>query len=80
MPPPLEEPTVVTDPSAFNKANAYHVEKTFTTLVDYVVPIVGIYVGYIFLDEIVSNIFFITLVLIFISLYLAVKDEAKSQN
>ena len=53
---------------------------TFTTLVDYVVPIVGIYVGYIFLDEIVTNIFFITLVLIFISLYLAVKDEAKSQN
>ena len=53
---------------------------TFTTLVDYVVPIVGIYVGYIFLDEIVTNIFFITLILIFISLYLAVKDEAKSQN
>ena len=53
---------------------------TFTTLVDYVVPIVGIYVGYIFLDEIVNNIFFITLVLIFVSLYLAVKDEAKSQN
>jgi len=49
---------------------------TFTTLVDYVVPIVGIYVGYIFLDEIVNNIFFITLILIFISLYLAVRDEA----
>ena len=53
---------------------------TFTTLVDYVVPIVGIYVGYIFLDEVVNNIFFITLVLIFISLYLAVKDEARSLN
>ena len=53
---------------------------TFTTLVDYVVPIVGIYVGYIFLDEVVNNIFFITLVLIFISLYLAVKDEAQSLN
>ena len=51
---------------------------TFTTLVDYVVPIVGIYVGYIFLDEIINNIFFITLVLIFISLYLAVKDEARN--
>ena len=42
---------------------------TFTTLVDYVVPIVGIFVGYIFLEEVVSNIFFITLFLIFISLY-----------
>ena len=51
---------------------------TFTTLVDYVVPIVGIYVGYIFLDEIINNIFFITLILIFISLYLAVKDEARN--
>ena len=51
---------------------------TFTTLVDYVVPIVGIYVGYIFLDEIVNNIFFLTLLLIFISLYLAVKDEARN--
>jgi len=53
---------------------------TFTTLVDYVVPIVGILVGYIFLDEIVDNIFFVTLVLIFISLYLAVKDESKNLN
>jgi len=53
---------------------------TFTTLVDYVVPIVGILVGYIFLDEIVDNIFFVTLVLIFISLYLAVKDESKILN
>ena len=53
---------------------------TFTTLVDYVVPIVGIYVGYIFLDEIINNIFFITLILIFISLYLAVKDEARNLN
>ena len=51
---------------------------TFTTLVDYVVPIVGIYVGYIFLDEVINNIFFVTLFLIFISLYLAVKDEARS--
>ena len=51
---------------------------TFTTLVDYVVPTVGIAVGYIFLDEIVNNIFYITLLLIFISLYLAVKDETKS--
>lgn len=48
---------------------------TFTTLVDYVVPIVGIIVGYIFLDEVISNIFFVTLTMIFISLYLAVKDE-----
>jgi drug/metabolite transporter (DMT)-like permease len=51
---------------------------TFTTLVDYVVPIVGIFLGYIFLDEIVSNVFFITLFLIFISLYLAVRDEEKN--
>mgnify|MGYP001192213600 FL=1 len=51
---------------------------TFTTLVDYVVPIVGIYVGYIFLDEVINNIFFVTLFFIFISLYLAVKDEARS--
>jgi len=51
---------------------------TFTTLVDYVVPTVGIAVGYLFLDEIVNNIFYITLLLIFISLYLAVKDETKS--
>ena len=48
---------------------------TFTTLVDYIVPIVGIIVGYIFLDEVISNIFFVTLTMIFISLYLAVKDE-----
>jgi len=51
---------------------------TFTTLVDYVVPIVGILVGYIFLLEIVTKIFFITLFLIFISLYLAVKDEEEN--
>ena len=31
---------------------------TFTTLVDYVVPTVGIAVGYLFLDEIVNNIFY----------------------
>ncbi len=53
---------------------------TFTTLVDYVVPIVGILVGYIFLNEIVDDIFFVTLILIFISLYLAVKDESKNLN
>jgi len=53
---------------------------TFTTLVDYVVPIVGILVGYIFLDEIVDNIFFVTLILIFVSLYLAVKDESENLN
>ena len=51
---------------------------TFTTLVDYVVPTVGIAVGYLFLDEIVNNIFYATLMLIFISLYLAVKDETES--
>ena len=51
---------------------------TFTTLVDYVVPIVGILVGYIFLNEIVDSIFFVTLILIFISLYLAVKDETRN--
>jgi drug/metabolite transporter (DMT)-like permease len=51
---------------------------TFTTLVDYIVPIVGILMGYIFLSEVISNIFFVTLLLIFISLYLAVKDESKS--
>ena len=51
---------------------------TFTTLVDYIVPIVGILMGYIFLSEVISNIFFVTLFLIFISLYLAVKDESKS--
>ena len=53
---------------------------TFTTLVDYVVPIVGIYVGYVFLDEVINNIFFVTLFFLFISLYLAVKDEAQSLN
>ena len=51
---------------------------TFTTLVDYVVPIVGILVGYIFLNEIVDGVFFVTLILIFISLYLAVKDETRN--
>ena len=49
---------------------------TFTTLVDYIVPIVGILMGYVFLNEVISNIFFVTLLLIFISLYLAVKDES----
>ena len=53
---------------------------TFTTLVDYVVPIVGIYVGYVFLDEVIYNFFFVTLYFIYISLYLAVKDEAQSLN
>ena len=48
---------------------------TFTTLVDYVVPIVGSIVGYIFLGEVVSNILSVTLTMILISLYLAVKDE-----
>jgi drug/metabolite transporter (DMT)-like permease len=42
------------------------------------VPTVGIAVGYLFLDEIVNNIFYVTLMLIFISLYLAVKDETES--
>ena len=51
---------------------------TFTTLVDYVVPTVGIAVGYIFLDEIVNNVFYVTLLLIFISLYLAVREEAET--
>ena len=51
---------------------------TFTTLVDYIVPIVGIFVGYIFLNEVISNIFYFTLSLIFISLYLAVKDESEN--
>ncbi len=53
---------------------------TFTTLVDYVVPIVGIYVGHIFLDEVINNIFFVTLLFIFVSLYLAVKDESQIHN
>jgi len=51
---------------------------TFTTMVDYVVPITGITLGYIFLDEIVNNVFYPTLLLIFVSLYLAVKDEANN--
>ena len=51
---------------------------TFTTLVDYVVPTVGIAVGYIFLDEIVNNVFYLTLLLIFVSLYLAVREEAET--
>lgn len=50
---------------------------TFTTLVDYVVPIIGISAGYFILSELVNSIFFVTLFLIFISLYLAVKDESK---
>ena len=54
------------------------VSASFTTLVDYVVPIVGITAGYILLNEIVSNVFFVTLILIFISLYLAVIDESEN--
>jgi drug/metabolite transporter (DMT)-like permease len=56
------------------------VSASFTTLVDYVVPVVGISAGYLLLDEIVNNIFFLTVVLIFISLYLAVKDESENLN
>ncbi len=40
--------------------------------------ITGITLGYIFLDEIVNNVFYPTLLLIFVSLYLAVKDEANN--
>ena len=54
------------------------VSASFTTLVDYVVPIVGITAGYLLLDEVINNIFFITVLLIFISLYLAVKDESRN--
>ena len=54
------------------------ISATFTTLVDYIVPIVGISAGFFFLGEFVDNIFFITLMLIFISLFLAVKDESKN--
>ncbi len=54
------------------------VSASFTTLVDYVVPVVGITAGYILLNEIVSNVFFVTLILIFISLYLAVIDESEN--
>ncbi|MFL2648096.1 MAG: DMT family transporter [Candidatus Actinomarinales bacterium] len=54
------------------------VSASFTTLVDYVVPVVGITAGYLLLDEVINNIFFITVLLIFISLYLAVKDESKN--
>ena len=50
---------------------------TFTSLVDYVVPIFGIYLGYVFLDEIVNNIFYFTLSMIFVSLFIAVKGESK---
>jgi drug/metabolite transporter (DMT)-like permease len=53
---------------------------TFTSLVDYVVPVFGIFLGYIFLDEVVSNIFFITLSMIFISLYIAVKGESQDSK
>jgi len=45
-----------------------------------VVPVVGISAGYLLLDEVVNNIFFLTVVLIFISLYLAVKDESENLN
>ena len=54
------------------------VSASFTTLVDYVVPVVGITAGYLLLDEVINNIFFITVFLIFVSLYLAVKDESKN--
>lgn len=54
------------------------VSASFTTLVDYVVPVVGITAGYLLLDEVINNIFFITVLLIFISLYLAVKDESRN--
>ena len=50
---------------------------TFTSLVDYVVPLFGISLGYIFLDEVVNNIFYFTLIMIFASLYIAVKGESK---
>ena len=56
------------------------VSASFTTLLDYVVPIVGISAGYLLLDEVISNIFFFTVFLIFISLYLAVKDEFENLN
>jgi len=49
---------------------------TFTSLVDYVVPIFGIFLGYIFLGEVVNNIFFVTLSMIFVSLFVAVKGES----
>ena len=54
------------------------VSASFTTLVDYVVPVVGITAGYLLLNEFVSNVFFVTLILIFISLYLAVIDESEN--
>ena len=54
------------------------VSASFTTLVDYVVPVVGITAGYLLLDEVINNIFFITVFLIFVSLYLAVKDESRN--
>ncbi len=50
---------------------------TFTSLVDCVVPLFGISLGYIFLDEVVNNIFYFTLIMIFASLYIAVKGESK---
>ncbi|MDB4823247.1 DMT family transporter [Acidimicrobiia bacterium] len=50
---------------------------TFTSLVDYVVPLFGISLGYIFLDEVVNNIFYFTLIMIFASLYIAVKGESE---
>jgi drug/metabolite transporter (DMT)-like permease len=52
------------------------ISATFTTLVDYIVPVVGISAGFFFLGEFVDNIFFVTLMLIFISLFLAVRDES----
>lgn len=50
---------------------------TFTSLVDYVVPLFGISLGYIFLDEVVNKIFYFTLIMIFASLYIAVKGESE---
>jgi drug/metabolite transporter (DMT)-like permease len=50
---------------------------TFTSLVDYVVPLFGISLGYIFLDEVVNKIFYFTLITIFASLYIAVKGESE---
>jgi drug/metabolite transporter (DMT)-like permease len=54
------------------------ISATFTTLVDYIVPIIGISAGFFFLGEFVDKIFFVTLMFIFISLFLAVKDESKN--
>ena len=50
---------------------------TFTSLVDYIVPVFGISLGYFFLDEVVNNIFYFTLSMIFLSLFIAVKGESR---